>query len=330
MNEAHPLITVVVPAYFEEEVIEDTYLRLTQVCQGLEGYRYELLFINDGSRDQTLPILKRLAATDHHLNIISFSRNFGHQIAITAGIDQARGDAVIVIDADLQDPPELIPQMLECWKNGAHVVYGKRRTRHGETAFKKWTAHVYYRLIRRLTQVEIPADTGDFRLMDRKVVNQLRKIRETNRFMRGLVAWVGFRQVALEYERAPREKGETKYPLFKMLRFAMDGIISFSNKPLALAMNLGFFSIVVAIFILFYSILQHLLGNTIQGWTSIIVAVLFLGGVQLFTLGIIGEYLSRVYDEIKGRPLYIIDEEIGFQDKSTHNIEANPQSPAQD
>jgi glycosyltransferase involved in cell wall biosynthesis len=313
MNTDAKLISVVVPIYCEQEVIEETHRQLTTTLRSLKDYRYEIIFVDDGSMDRTGLIIKRLAATDPQLKVIRFSRNFGHQVAITAGIRMARGDALVMIDADLQDPPSLIPQMVQLWERGHEVVYAKRVARHGEGSFKRATASVFYRLLNRLSAVEIPQDTGDFRLIDRKVANELNRCGEHNLFLRGLVSWVGFRQVAVEYVRDPRWAGKTKYPLRKMVRFAWDGIISFSDRPLRLSSTLGFLAIMVAFLVLLYGLYQHWTGHTVKGWTSTLVTILFLGGIQLFTLGIIGEYLSRIYDDIKKRPLYIVQEEINFE-----------------
>jgi polyisoprenyl-phosphate glycosyltransferase len=233
-------------------------------------------------------------------------------VAITAGMQRAHGDAIVTIDGDLQDPPSLVPRMVELWEAGNEVVFARRQERQGETWFKRASADVFYRVLNRLAGIHIPQNVGDFRLIDRKVADELNRMREHNRFLRGLVSWVGFRQISLDYVRNARTAGETKYPLRKMARFAWDGIISFSDKPLRASLNLGFLAIVISFAVLGYGLVQHWRGNTVRGWTSTIVTVLFLGGVQLFTLGIIGEYLSRMLDEIKGRPLYVVDEEINF------------------
>ncbi len=307
------LISVVVPVYCEEAVIVETYQQLTQMLESLETYQHELIVVNDGSTDRSLAILKELAQQDTRLKIVSFSRNFGHQTAVTAGLQKSKGDAVVIIDADLQDPPSLIPQMIELWEQGNAVVYAQRVERRGETWFKKTSAEWFYQVLNRVSDVQIPFNTGDFRLMDRRVVQELNRLPEHNRFVRGLVSWTGFRQVPISYIREQRRAGETKYPLAKMIRFALDGIISFSNKPLRLAINLGFCSIIVAFLVLLYGLVQHAAGQTIRGWTSLMVTILFLGGIQLFTIGIIGEYLSRMHDDIKGRPLYIIEEEVNFE-----------------
>jgi dolichol-phosphate mannosyltransferase len=312
--------SIIVPVYNEEAVINETYHRLKQVMDSL-GESYELLFINDGSQDKTAELIGALAAEDESVKLLDFSRNFGHQIAITAGMDYARGDAVVIIDADLQDPPELIPRMVEKWKEGYEVVYAKRTKRKGETLFKKWTAALFYRTLRAATEVDIPLDTGDFRLMDRKVCEAMRSIREKNRFVRGLVSWVGFRQTAVEYVRDERFAGETKYPLKKMLRFSMDGITSFSYKPLKLATYLGFLvsfsSFVYLIVTLFLKLFST---STVAGWASIIACLLLLNGVILIILGIIGEYIGRIYDETKNRPLYLLRATKNIE-RATKNIE---------
>jgi glycosyltransferase involved in cell wall biosynthesis len=292
--------TIIIPVFNEEAVVDETYRRLTGVMQSLKE-PYELLFVNDGSADQTGEIISRLAREDQSVRILDFSRNFGHQIAITAGMDHARGEAIIIIDADLQDPPELIPQMIAKWQEGYEVVYAKRKKRQGETVFKLWTAALFYRTLRSLTEVDIPADTGDFRLMDRKVCATMRLIREKNRFVRGLVSWVGFHQTAVEYVRDERFAGETKYPLTKMLRFAMDGITSFSTKPLKLATYIG--SAISAVSLLYLVI--ALIGSS-STWAPLFACLLLLNGVTLLLLGVLGEYVGRLYDEAKGRPLYIL------------------------
>lgn len=306
------MISIVIPLYNEEEVISETYKRLTGVMQEI-GDDYELIFINDGSRDKTAQLAAQIVEKDRHVRLLCFSRNFGHQIAITAGMDYAKGDAVVIIDADLQDPPEVIPQMVEKWKEGYHVVYGKRIKRHGETVFKKVTAKMFYRFLQRMTQVDIPTDTGDFRLMDRKVVDSMKKLGERNRYVRGLVSWVGYKQYALEYVRDERFAGETKYPFKKMLKLAMDGISSFSYKPLKLATAVGFGLSGLSFLYLLFVLIQKLCGYpTVAGWASILAVQLFFNGVVLIILGIIGAYIGRIYEECKGRPLYIVQEELGF------------------
>lgn len=316
--------SVVIPVYNEALVIRETYKRLKKVMEQTDG-RYELLFVNDGSEDETLDILKELAIRDHTVKYLDFSRNFGHQIAITAGMDYASGEAIVIIDADLQDPPELILHMIEKWKEGYDVVYAKRTKRKGETFFKKVTAYAFYRLLRAATEIDIPLDTGDFRLIDRKVRDQLTQMRERSRFVRGLVSWVGFKQTAIEYERDERFAGETKYPLKKMIRFSLDGITSFSYKPLKLASLLGFFlslcSVVWMVFVLYLKLFTDL---TITGWSSLFMAILFFNGVVLIMLGVIGEYIGRIYDEVKQRPLYILREGRGVgrqKEKVPHYVE---------
>ncbi|MEC1069151.1 glycosyltransferase family 2 protein [Priestia megaterium] len=300
--------SIVVPVYNEEEVIHETYRRLTEVMRSTKE-AYELLFVNDGSKDRTAEIIKEYSEQDPAVVLLDFARNFGHQIAITAGMDYARGEAVIVIDADLQDPPELILEMIEKWKQGFDVVYAKRTKRKGETYFKKQTAAMFYRFLRAMTDIDIPLDTGDFRLLDRKVCNQMNSIQEKNRFVRGLVSWVGFKQIAVEYERDERLAGESKYPLKKMLKLSMDGITSFSYKPLKLASYAGVtLSGIGFIYLLVVLYLKLFTDSTITGWSSLIVIQLFFSGIILIILGMIGEYIGRIYDETKNRPLYIVRE----------------------
>ncbi|MCS7243034.1 MAG: glycosyltransferase family 2 protein [Candidatus Caldatribacterium sp.] len=300
-------LSVVVPVFNEEEVLPETYRRLTEVMEGL-ALPYEIVFVDDGSKDQSPRLLDELARRDPRVRVIHFSRNFGHQAAITAGLDYARGEAVVVIDADLQDPPEVIPEMVAKWQEGYEVVYGQRVRREGETLFKRLTASFFYRLLRFMTDIDIPLDTGDFRLMDRKVVEVMKLLREKNRFIRGLVAWVGFRQIALPYVRHRRLAGTTKYPLRKMLRLAWDGITAFSNKPLKVAAYLGLALSLFSFLYLVAIVVAKLLGkSTVPGWASLAVMNLFFSGIILIILGIMGEYLGRMYEEAKNRPLYIVD-----------------------
>ncbi|MHA1343262.1 MAG: glycosyltransferase family 2 protein [Promethearchaeota archaeon] len=308
------IISVIIPVYYEELVVEECYKRIRSVMDALENYDYELIFINDGSTDKTFYILKNIATYDRRLKIINLSRNFGHQIAITAGMDRATGDAVVVIDADLQDPPDLIPQMIKKWEEGYKVVYAIRSVRKGESRFKLLSASIFYKLLDKLTDINIPLNTGDFRLMDKRVIQEMRKIRERNRFVRGISSWVGFRQIGIKYERDKRFAGETKYPLRKMIKFAFDGIICFSHKPLELALNIGFISIFVGIIMMIYVFVGKIFFPKIivPGWASILIAVVFFGGIQLLTIGIIGEYIARIFDETKNRPLYIVEDEINF------------------
>lgn len=300
--------SVVVPVYNEELVVLETYGRLKKVMDST-GENYEIIFINDGSRDKTARIITEICLSDPNIKLIDFSRNFGHQVAITAGMDFTSGEAIVVIDADLQDPPELIPKMLEKWREGFDVVYGKRLERKGESLFKLATASMFYRFLHSMTDVDIPVDTGDFRLIDRKVCDALKLISERNRYVRGIISWLGFRQTGLEYNRDKRFAGETKYPLRKMLKFAFDAIASFSYKPLKLASYAGSFVSLISFLYLLVVIYQRLFTNTTQpGWASTLAVSLFFNGIVLLILGIIGGYIGRIYDEVKGRPLYIIRE----------------------
>ena len=310
----HPILSVVAPCFNEEGVLHELYRRISQVLDG-SGETWELVLVNDGSRDRTPEIMRELHAQDVRVKVVDFARNFGHQIAVTAGMDYAQGDAVVLIDADLQDPPELILEMLAKWRAGYEVVYAIRAERKGETWFKEFTAKMFYRIIYKITDIDIPMDTGDFRLMDRKVVNALKTMHEKHRFMRGMSVWVGFRQTGVKYVRAERYAGETKYPLKKMLKFAMDGITSFSYFPLQLATYIGFVAALLAVLGIVITIILRLSGShAFLGQATTLVSVLFLGGVQLICLGILGEYLGRIYDEVKGRPLYIVREALGFDE----------------
>ncbi len=301
---APPLVSVVVPVYNEAEVIGAFYARATSALAALD---YELVFIDDGSRDTSFEQLCGFAARDPRVHVIKFSRNFGHQIAISAGIDFARGDTVAVIDSDLQDPPEVIVQMIEAWRQGFDVVYGVRSDREGETAIKLITASLFYRLLGRVTNIHIPQNVGDFRLMSRRVVDQLKQLREKDRFVRGLVSWVGFKQTGVTYHRDRRHAGETKYPFRKMVKFAFDGITSFSTLPLKIATWMGYLAAFLAILYLASVFVQKALGYTVDGWATIMVAMLFMGSVQLICLGILGEYLGRIFTEVKPRPMYVVE-----------------------
>jgi dolichol-phosphate mannosyltransferase len=307
------LISVVVPSFNEEEVIVAAYRRLVEVLETLPRADFELVFVDDGSRDRTLEILRTLQAMDRRVRVVALSRNFGHQLAVTAGLEHATGDAVVLIDADLQDPPEVIEEMLRRWRRGADVAYGVRAEREGETAFKLWTAKAFYRSINRVSDVTIPLDTGDFRLMDRAVVDALLSMPERDRFVRGMVAWLGFRQEAVLYKRSARLAGRTKYPLKKMLRFALDGILSFSLVPLRLAIWMGFATAGVAVLGLAYALVLRVWTNIwVPGWTLLFIACSSIGGIQLVFLGVLGEYVGRIYGEVKRRPLYVVRERLGF------------------
>src|SRR5947209_2552496 len=311
---ADATLSVVVPLYNEAENVDELLRRIRGVIATLSvaPAGYEMVLVDDGSRDATLEKLLTAAHRDPRVRVISLSRNFGHQIAATAGLDAAKGDAVVLMDGDLQDPPELIDAFLAKFREGYDVVYATRRRRRGESRFKLFTAALFYRTIRRLTNVAIPVDTGDFRLMSKRVVAALRDSRERHRFIRGLVSWVGFKQTGVEYERAERHSGTSKYPLRKMIRFALDGITAFSEIPLRLATWFGFVVSVIAFAVALYEVgLRVFTGYNLPGYTSTIFAILFLGGVQLITIGILGEYVGRVYDEIKGRPLYLVAESVG-------------------
>lgn len=303
-----PLLSVVVPVFNESAVLPAFLERASTAFAAIPGVDYELVFVDDGSRDDSFAQLSARAARDPHVRVVKFSRNFGHQIAITAGVDHARGDCVVVIDADLQDPPEVVGRMVDQWRAGFDVVYGVRETREGESTMKLATAALFYRLLTRLTNIQIPTDVGDFRLMSRRAVNELSRLREKDRFVRGLVSWIGFRQTGVLYNRDKREAGETKYPYRKMIRFALDGITSFSTVPLRLATWMGYTSALLAVLYLVYVLIMRFLGHTIEGWATIMVAMLFLGSVQLICLGILGEYLGRVFNEVKPRPMYVVEE----------------------
>jgi glycosyltransferase involved in cell wall biosynthesis len=308
-----PKFSIVAPIYNEQEIVPEFYRRLTAVMEGL-GEPYEIILINDGSRDNSLAQMHALHRQDPHVKVINFARNFGHQISITAGMDYAAGEAVVVIDSDLQDPPEVIPELVAKWREGYEVVYAVRAKRIGETWFKKWTAHLFYRLIQRIANVDMPVDTGDFRLMDRKVLDVLRGMREVHRLMRGMAAWVGFRQTGVPYERQARFAGETKYPLKKMLRLTLDAITSFSYFPLQLATYAGFLVAALSALFIIFVIAARLSGTqAFEGQATTLIAVLFLGSLQLLSLGVLGEYLGRVTEEVKRRPLYIVANAWGLE-----------------
>jgi dolichol-phosphate mannosyltransferase len=305
------LLTVVAPVYNEQELVEEFYVR---VSKALAGFDFELVLVDDGSTDATPAILNRLASSDPRVHVVYLSRNFGHQTALTAGLDHARGDAVVMLDADLQDPPELIPRMVDHWRAGCDVVYAVREHREGESYFKLTTARWFYKLFDKLTQVELHHNSGDFRLLDRRPLNALLSMRERSRFLRGMTVWVGYRQAAVPYRRDPRYAGETKYTLAKMLRFSLDAIFSFSHRPLQLATLLGFLISTLAFVAIPVVVILRLVGSYLPGFGTITIAILLLGGIQLIALGIIGEYVSRIYDEVKGRPLYLVRSRQNFED----------------
>jgi glycosyltransferase involved in cell wall biosynthesis len=319
---AQPVYSVVAPVFNEEETLPSFYACVIKVMEQIDE-PFELLLVNDGSRDGSYSLMQALHRRDPRVRVIDFSRNFGHQVAISAGLDYAQGQAIIIIDSDLQDPPEVIPALIERWKAGAKVVYAQRAQRQGETKFKLLTAAVFYRLIGRITSVDIPRNVGDFRLLDRCVVDALISMGEHHRFMRGLSAWVGFQQEAVTYTRHERFAGSSKYPLSKMIRFSLDAITSFSHLPLQLATTFGFILAGISLLGIIVAIILRLFTGAIIGQASTLILVLFLGGVQLIFLGIIGEYLGRIYDEVRARPLYIVHHLLGVQQP-----EKVPQKPA--
>ena len=312
-----PIYSVVIPAYNEEEVIVEAYKRITTVMQSMKE-PYELIFVNDGSRDRTAQMIADFIADDPNVRLINFARNFGHMPAITAGMEYAQGDAIIITDADLQDPPEVLPDMAALWKEGYDVVYGRRKERRGESLFKKWSSMLFYRFINSMVPIDLPVDTGEFRLIDRKVCDAVNRLGEKHRYMRGLVSWVGFRQIPYEYVREERFAGVTKYPLKKMISFAMDAITALSYKPLKLATTIGFaislFSFVYMIFILWQRLFTD---TTVTGWASTIGLILFTQGIVLMILGLMGEYIGRIFEEVKNRPVYIVREVLGYDKDDT-------------
>lgn len=301
-------ISAIIPSYNEQENVGLMYERMSKVLSKISD-DYEIIYVNDCSRDETLLRIKALADKDKHVKYVSFSRNFGHQIAVSAGLDVCQGGAVVIIDGDLQDPPELIEQMYEKYKEGYKVVYARRTSRDGETWFKKFTAKMFYRILASMTSIDIPVDVGDFRLIDKVIVKHLRNMPEKSKYIRGQISWIGYKQTFVDYHRDARIYGTTNYPLKKMLRFALDGITAFSDKPLKIASGLGIFSAIVSLLALVYALVSHFcFNNTITGWTSLILSVLFIGGVQLITIGIIGEYIARINNDVRNRPLYIVEE----------------------
>jgi dolichol-phosphate mannosyltransferase len=307
-----PSLSIVVPCYNEEACLTELHGRLTAAARGCVGEDYEIVLVNDGSRDRSWDMMRALSAQDPRLVAINLSRNHGHQLALTAGLDLCSGARILIIDADLQDPPELLGDMIaEMERQRADVVYAVRRARAGETAFKRGTAMLFYRLLSRLAEIEIPRDTGDFRLMSRRALDALLSLPEQARFIRGMVAWVGFRQVPIVYDRAERHAGQSKYPLSKMIRFALDAVTGFSTAPLRMASHIGLWLVAASVLLLGYIAIGFLTGSAIQGWTSLMLVVVILGAVQMFVLGMIGEYLGRLYMEAKHRPLYIVAEIAG-------------------
>ncbi|GAD80499.1 glycosyltransferase family 2 protein [Vibrio ezurae] len=316
-------VSIVIPCYNESEVIDVTVEELLSVTNNIANYQFELIFVNDGSADDTEAKLLVHGKAHDNIRVISFSRNFGHQQAVSAGLDVSTGDAVVLIDADLQDPPKLIEDMIAKWEEGFDVVYGTRSSRDGESKFKLMTAKWFYRLLNYLSEVKIPLDTGDFRLMDRQVVDHLIAMPEKSRFIRGMVSWIGFNQTSINYERSARFAGESKYPLTKMLKFGIDGILSFSVKPLKLSIMMGFACSGVAMLMLLYSVYIRLMTDHWEsGWASLLVAILFIGGVQLISIGILGEYIARIYNESKDRPLYIIKKNRDHNNRD-NNVDQN-------
>jgi dolichol-phosphate mannosyltransferase len=312
----HPRFSIVAPVYNEEETLPEFYRHVRDVMEGV-GEDWELVLVNDGSSDRSFEIARELHEQDPHVKVVDFARNYGHQLAVTAGLDHARGDAVVTIDSDLQDPPEVIPAMIERWREGYEVVYGVRSEREGETWFKLFTARLFYRIIGAVTDVDIPMEAGDFRLLDRQVVDDLKRMRERRRMLRAMTSWVGYRQTGVPYERHARFAGETKYPFTKMFRFALDGITGFSDLPLRLAWIVGFFLVGIGLVVGLVLLILRLMGSiplVAQGTT--LTVVILLSGTQLVFLGILGEYLARVYDEVRDRPLYTVRERLGLEGDS--------------
>ena len=309
----HVALSVVIPSFNEDAVIQETHGRLTTALESISNVDFELVYVDDGSTDATLDVLRGVQEVDERVRVVSLSRNFGHQVALTAGLAHASGDVVAVIDADLQDPPEAIAEMVDRWRAGVDVAYGVRSIRQGESVSKRAFSRMFYRLLNRLSEVPVPLDAGDFRLMDRRVVDALLTMPERSRYVRGMVAWTGFRQEPVNFERAPRLAGQTKYSIAKMVRLATDGVLSFSVIPLRLATYLGFAASLLALAGIIYALVLRLLTDVwVTGWTLLFIAMLFLGGVQLLVLGVIGEYLGRVFGELKRRPLYFVKEKLGF------------------
>jgi polyisoprenyl-phosphate glycosyltransferase len=311
-SEPSPMFSVVVPCYNEDSVLREFHRRTSVVLISM-NFMYEIIFVNDGSKDYTWAVMNELAAEDPHLVLVNLSRNHGHQLALTAGLSLSRGERILIIDADLQDPPELLPEFSHIMDRGADVVFGRRKSREGETRLKLLTAALFYRLIEQLTDIPIPRDTGDFRLISRRALDILQLMPERHRYIRGMISWIGFRQEPLFYNRQPRFAGKTKYPFRKMCRFAVDAVTAFSTKPLALATWLGLCTGVFAFLLLLYSAISWARGSVVVGWTSLMATMAIFGSVQMIILGIFGEYLGRLYEQGKGRPLFIIDQVVRSQ-----------------
>jgi len=311
-------ISILIPAYNEEEVLEQLYHRLGKLANDNKAYAFEFLFVNDGSRDKTIDIIKDYARTDDRVAYVDLSRNFGKEIAMIAGLDHVTGDATVIIDADLQDPPELIPKMIKYWEDGYDDVYARRNSREGETWFKKTTSKVYYQLLQKATHIEIQKDTGDFRLLDRRCVEALTQIRESQRYTKGMFSWIGYKKKEIVYDRDPRAAGQTKWNYHKLFNFAIDGLTSFTTAPLRISSVVGFVvSIIAFVFIVIVVVKTTLFGDTVGGYPSLMAVVLFLGGIQLLSLGIIGEYIGRIFNETKQRPLYFVEEYHAKSSKKT-------------
>ena len=319
-----PQYSFIIPIYNEEKTISELYRRISTVITQIDGL-VELIFVNDGSRDRSLKMIKNLHQQDSRVCYLNLARNFGHQIAVTAGLNFAQGEAIVILDADLQDPPELIPEMIKMWRQGYQIVYAQRLKRHQENYFKRFTAYVFYRILRKLSDINIPTDTGDFCLLDRQVVDILNAMPERNRYLRGLRAWTGFNQTAISFDRAPRFAGEAKYTLRKSLSLAINGILAFSKMPLRLATYLGLLSAILALIMICLVFYWRLLGTSSQlvGYSIITIALFFLGAVQLICLGILGEYIGRIYEEVKARPLYTLKEVAGFTKTETREFLSN-------
>ena len=318
------LVSIIVPCFNEEKVIAETYDQLSAVLVDSESLQYELLFVDDGSRDETGIILRGLARRDSRVRLISLSRNFGHQAAVSSGLRYCRGDLAAIIDADLQDPPQVIPQMIRQLRDtGSNVVYGVRKRRHGETWFKRATAKLFYQLLNRLSEVPLPVDAGDFRVIDRKIIDEFNALKENNKYIRGLISWMGFKQTPFYYERSPRFAGQTKYTLPKMLRFASTGIFYFSKKPLKLATSFGFMSVAAGLLLSCWILYNKLAtpAYLVSGWTSVILLVIYFGGVQLLTIGILGQYVGSLFDEVKKRPEYIVDEVVQVEQCEVNSVQ---------